>query len=577
MIKINHIVAKMIITGSMKNHVWEKKAMSEYARLPVAPESLKPARYFAASYAGEHVAGTEFVIGAMFVAWGVDALEVIQGLIIGNALAVLTWVLICGPVATDTRLTLYTYLEKIAGSGFIKFYSIINGILMCILAGAMITVSASAVRILFDIPPQVNWYPTSMSFVLVAIAVGAFIAYSAVRGFSFVARFAEVSAPWMISMFFIGALALMPTLINGTPEISGINSTADLLQLAQLSIWKDMSTEMNIWHVVAIAWGANLAFHGALGDMTILRFAKKTSYAWCSALGMFIGHFAAWLAAGIMGAGAAMILNQALTSLDAGEVAYQALGGAGILAVIIAGWTTSNPTIYRAGLAFQSLNPKWSREKVTLCVGVITTIIACFPFVFTGLLEYLGIMALVLAPTGGIIIAEHYVLEKMNLVRYWRSFKGDAINIPATITWAFSVCLAGLFFYVLNLHILFLFIPAWITALILYPFLAKMAGAGNVERLIVDKTNELEIDRKQAEINYLRVAEEHNKKASSSLVETILKGVAVLSLIAGFIAAVNAYNTEDMEIFKLNILISTVVYFIAAISTVFFLSKAKDE
>ena len=136
------------------------------------------------------------------------------------------------------------------------------------------------------------------------------------RGFSFVARFAEVSAPWMISMFFIGALALTPTLINGTPEVSGINSAADFLSLAQLSIWKNMGTEMNIWHVGAIAWGANLAFHGALGDMTILRFARKTSYAWYSALGMFIGHFAAWLAAGVMGAGAAMILDKALLLLD---------------------------------------------------------------------------------------------------------------------------------------------------------------------------------------------------------------------------------------------------------------------
>ena len=32
-------------------------------------------------------------------------------------------------------------------------------------------------------------------------------------------------------------------------------------------------------------------------------------------------------------------------------VAYQALGLSGILAVIIAGWATSNPTLYRAGLA----------------------------------------------------------------------------------------------------------------------------------------------------------------------------------------------------------------------------------
>ncbi|MBT5187090.1 MAG: nucleoside transporter, partial [Kordiimonadaceae bacterium] len=211
--------------------------MSEFDRVPVEPASLKPGRYFAASYAGEHVAGTEFVIGAMFVSWGVGTIDVIQGLIIGNALAVLTWVIVCGPIATDTRLTLYTYLEKIAGPSFIKFYSIINGILMCVLAGAMITVSASAVRILFDIPPQVNWYPTSTSFIFVAIAVGAVIAYSAMKGFSFVARFAEVSAPWMISMFFIGAIALMPTLLAGTPDVSVINGAGELLQLAQLSIW----------------------------------------------------------------------------------------------------------------------------------------------------------------------------------------------------------------------------------------------------------------------------------------------------------------------------------------------------
>jgi len=246
--------------------------MSEFDRVPVAPESLKPARYFAASYAGEHVAGTEFVIGAMFVAWGVDALEVIQGLMLGNTLAVLTWVLICGPIATDTRLTLYAYLEKIAGPIFIKFYSIVNGVLMCILAGAMITVSASAVRILFDIPPQVNWYPNSFAFVLVATGVGAFIAYSAVRGFSFVARFAEVSAPWMISMFFIGALALTPTLINGTPEVSSINSAADFLSLAQLSIWKNINPlmprgYMSITLYKALAWCIYLGYKsiGVLG------------------------------------------------------------------------------------------------------------------------------------------------------------------------------------------------------------------------------------------------------------------------------------------------------------------------
>lgn len=551
--------------------------MSEYDRVPVEPESLKPARYFAASYAGEHVAGTEFVIGAMFVAWGVDAMEVIQGLIIGNALAVLNWVLICGPIATDTRLTLYTYLEKIAGPGFIKIYSVINGILMCVLAGAMITVSASAVRILFDIPPQVNWYPTSPAFILVAVGVGAFIAYSAMRGFAFVARFAEVSAPWMISMFFIGALALMPTLITGTDGISSIGSFGDFLSLAQISIWRDMGTEMNIMHVIAIAWGANVAFHGALGDMTILRFAKYKSYAWYSSLGMFIGHFAAWLAAGIMGAGAAMLLGDVLTNLDAGEVAYQALGAAGILAVIIAGWTTSNPTIYRAGLAFQSLNPKWSREKVTLVVGVITTIIACFPFVFTRLLDYLGLMALVMAPTGGIIVAEHYLLKKIGLIRYWREIKASVINIPALFTWAISVGVAAIFSFVMNLHVLFLFVLAWISAVILYPLLVKVMDATNVDKKVAEEIENKELIRKSAEQEYLQKSDTNTKSTNKGMLPNILKLTAVLSLIAGFVVAFIAMKTGDLDTFKANILITTVVYFVAAISIVFLLPKEADE
>ena len=118
---------------------------SEFETEPVAPGQLQQARQFAASYAGEHVAGTEFVIGALFVAWGVSTYDILYGLLIGNLLAVLTWGLVTAPIATDTRLTLYAYLEKIAGPGTIKLYSVINGILFAILAGAMITVSASAI------------------------------------------------------------------------------------------------------------------------------------------------------------------------------------------------------------------------------------------------------------------------------------------------------------------------------------------------------------------------------------------------------------------------------------------------
>jgi len=249
----------------------------EFESRPVAPEQLQEARQFAASYAGEHVAGTEFVIGALFVAWGVSTHDILYGLLLGNLLAVLTWGLITAPIATDTRLTLYAYLEKIAGPGTIKLYSIINGILFAILAGAMITVSASAVRVLFGIPPQVDWYPTDISFVLVAVSVGAVVVVVAAKGFKGVAHFAEICAPWMILMFVAGALAVLPVLVKVTNGVDSIGGLADFVKVADQYIWAEKNSDVGFWHVAAFAWVANLAMHGSLGDMTLLRFARKST------------------------------------------------------------------------------------------------------------------------------------------------------------------------------------------------------------------------------------------------------------------------------------------------------------
>ena len=542
--------------------------MSEFDRTPVASESLQSGRYFAASYAGEHVAGTEFVIGALFVSFGLGALDVILGLVFGNLLAVLTWALICAPIATDTRLTLYAYLEKIAGPHFIKIYSVVNGILFCILAGAMITVSASAVRILFGLQAQTGLLPTDLRFVLIALGVGAVVAFAAVKGFKFVAKFAEVAAPWMISMFFVGALVSLPALINATPGLSGIGSTSDFMTLLDSSVFVDNGTEITMWHVIAFTWGANLAFHGGLGDMTILRFARNKAYGWYSSLGMFIGHFAAWIAAGIMGASAAYIMKTPLTGLDAGGVAFQALGAVGILAVVIAGWTTSNPTIYRAGLAFQSLNPKWSREKVTLVVGIITAIIACSPFVFSQLLGFLGVMAVIMAPIGAIIFAEHYLFARMGLTRYWRVGRGDSLNIPAAITWAVTALFAYILGSAFGIHIFFLFIPTWIAALLLYPILSALMGAKSANTPLLTEMENAESARKAAEATAIQNLTS-TKGPRRSPFETALLLIAAASLVVCFYFGLKAAGGGSPETFKSTVMWPTIIYFIAATVLVF--------
>lgn len=535
----------------------------EFEKTPVTGQQLQPARYFAASYAGEHVAGTEFVIGAMFVAWGVPTMDILWGLLWGNLLAVLTWGLVCAPIATDTRLTLYAYLEKIAGPGTIRLYSVVNGVLFCVLAGAMITVSASAVRILFDIPPQVNWYPTSAGFVLVAAAVGAVVVTIAALGFRRVAQFAEVCAPWMILMFIVGALALLPSLVAHTPGVESIGSFADFKQVADAHIWRGDGTELNFWHVAAFAWVCNLAMHGALGDMTLLRFARSSRYGYFSALGMFIGHYLAWVCAGIMGAGAALALQTSVTQLDAGAVAYKALGAAGIVAVIIAGWTTSNPTIYRAGLAFQSLNHNWDRVRVTIVTGTVTTIIACFPFVFSKLMDFVGLMGLILAPVGAVIVTEHWLFPRLGLTRYWCSYSAQRTNKPAVIAWIVALLVA----FMLNrmgLHLFFLLIPAWITATVVYLLLASAMGAKESHADEVRKEEQDREQRQSAEREYLGMKQQTvNDSAGAARGSLRLYRFIALSSLAACVAlGVAVFSGYDLETLRQWLLLPSVVYFL---------------
>jgi len=73
----------------------QTKAGSEFEREPVPKSALLGFKSFIGMYAGEHCAGTELMIGPLFVAAGVSVVDLVVGLIVGNALAVLSWMLLC--------------------------------------------------------------------------------------------------------------------------------------------------------------------------------------------------------------------------------------------------------------------------------------------------------------------------------------------------------------------------------------------------------------------------------------------------------------------------------------------------
>ncbi len=164
--------------------------------------------------------------------------------------------------------------------------------------------------------------------------------------------------------------------------------------------------------------------HLGLIDMAIFRFARKKQYGLFSGVGMFLGHYVCWIVAGLMGAGAGILIGRPLTGLDSADVAFATLGFIGILVVICAGWTTANACLYRAGLAASTLMPSFSRKKVTAGVELVIAVAACFPFVARSIMPLTVYVAMLLSPVGAIVMAEHYLLPRLGMTCYWSRYNG---------------------------------------------------------------------------------------------------------------------------------------------------------
>jgi purine-cytosine permease-like protein len=141
--------------------------------------------------------------------------------------------------------------------------------------------------------------------------------------------------------------------------------------------------------------------------------------------------------------------------------------------VVIAGWTTSNPTIYRAGLAFQSLNPKWKRWKVTLVTGLITSLVACFPALVMRLLDFVALYGLILMPMGAVIFMDEYVLRRLGMVTRFAERAGRRINWAAAASWLVTLVFCLVLNLSIGMEIFFLGLPGWFFASLLYLLISR--------------------------------------------------------------------------------------------------------
>ncbi len=458
------------------------QAGDEFERQPVPASALKGPGKFWGMYAGEHTAGTEFMIGPLFLAAGASIQDLILGLLLGNILATLSWRFLVTPIAMSKRYTLYYQLERIAGGGAVKLYNFVNGLLFCFLAGAMVTVSASAVGVPFDVTFEVpeNWYElSSPAFTAIVLAVGAVIAAIACRGYEMVARVANIAAPWMIIVFCACGLVSYAQMGAGTPF-----TWDDAVKFVQE---KDGADDFGFWKIVIFGWLCNGAMHFGMADLSIFRFARDKSSGWAPAIGMFLGHYVAWICAALLLA--AQIKLHQDTSANPGMLAWRSIGWTGIVCVIIAGWTTANPTIYRAGLAFQGMFPGSKRVAMTLVAGIIATIAGAFPTLSGKLLGFVGTYGTVLGPMGAVIFVDFWLMKKLGLRDEYAHSTRSAFNPAVLLAWLLPV-LVGLYLIfrkpiheliagqelpeVESVFAAYLVIPCWIACGVLYIILSKL-------------------------------------------------------------------------------------------------------
>lgn len=449
----------------------------EFEREPVPPTKRLGFKSFIGMYAGEHTAGTELMIGPLFVAAGASAFDVIFGLLLGNVLAVLSWTFLTAPIATRARLTLYYQLERICGRKLVVLYNLANGIMFCILAGSMVTVSATALGVLFHFPmPTLNdLYPNSIGWVVAVMSVGTVIALVAAAGYHFVARVANIAAPWMVLGFVACGLVGLRQFVVETG--AQVGSPGELWDLCRTVIWRGGDplpgqTKFTFWHLTFFAWFCNMAMHVGMSDLSVLRFARKSWYGIASSSGMFLGHFIAWICASILYA-LQLYLDPLNTAVLPGPLAYQAIGVSGLILVVIAGWTTANPTIYRAGLAFQAIMPGFSRFKVTLCTGLIAAVAGAFPGIAMKLLNFVALYGMLLMPMGAVVFVDFWLMEKTGLRRYYAESAKLDFYWAAGLTWFLTVGVCWALVKWGGVQIFFVSLPGWFVAAILYLILSR--------------------------------------------------------------------------------------------------------
>ena len=105
---------------------------------------------------------------------------------------------------------------------------------------------------------------------------------------------------------------------------------------------------------------------------------------------------------------------------------------------------------------------------MTVIVGLITTIAACFPALVMRLLDFVALYGLILMPMGAIIFIDFWVFPKIGLKSNIAELRQLNFNWAAGLTWFFTLGICLVINQFIGIEIFFLGLPGWFIAVFLY-------------------------------------------------------------------------------------------------------------
>ncbi|EWT07217.1 thiamine permease [Intrasporangium chromatireducens Q5-1] len=394
-------------------------------------------------WAGANVAPINWILGALGISLGLGLKDTMTVLVIGNVIGMIGFgfFVLLGQKTGATGMLL-------ARGAFGR-----RGAYLPAAIQAIVAVGWSAVNtwVILDLVMalfgQIGWIDPSQSNLPWKVGVAAIIMGIQVaicyRGYSAIAKFERITMPptllVLVAMSVIAWTKLPIDWGYVGPAGHVLHGSA---RIAAMS---------GIMTVIGIGWGIGWFTYAPDYSRFVSKSVPKTKLYLASVLGQFLP--VVWL--GLLGASLATMSGTA----DPGQLVVKSFGALAIpviLLVIHGPIATNIINLYTFGVAFQALDIRISRKKLSVLVGFLSmgaVILFLFAQDFAALLDnWLGTIVAWVATWGGIMVVHYFGFERRHkdfgyLFLNPRDTRLKSVNVSALVAFVAGLVMTWMFMY----------------------------------------------------------------------------------------------------------------------------------